>query len=273
MSNKDIGLKAVEALEKLREHPAIAPEVLGDSLFDGMWFHMSKCCKNGQAEYPGNQDKVVHKGEKGWEKWKDLFEEEYKDDPMAEFQCVSVPYEEYYGEPWVFDHVEYWYEIVFFVFTGNPYDVKENYDYKNWGRYGGPEGGANSFDEMLIQCWEDVKKVFGDYKWEDFDTPEEIANHEDHHAFLLNGLFGMPAEAEAEAEELPVGSVPLIRDEEYLDVTNAMYNLRWLDWFRKTDYCKKNWCGDSVEEFEKACSKLKECEPEKRKSILKKYKK
>ena len=261
---KEKRAEAAEALEKLRNHPAINPEVMGDSLFDGMWFHMTKCCKRGQAECPV-QEVTVYKGDKNWEKYKDIFDKEYKGEEYDELQSIHIPYEEFYGEPWVFDHVEYWYETTFFVFNGNPYN-DEYMDYKNWARYGGPEGGADTFEDMLIQCWKEVKAVFGHFdKYKGFETEEEKANHEDHNMFVHE-------DESSSGSENMITSFPLERDPDYVDVDYGLINLRWLKWFVETDFCKKEW-DHSIEEFQTAINKIKECETEARKKILEKYKK
>ena len=155
-------IESIKALEFLRAHPALNADVFGDSLFDGAWFHMEKCCKRGKSEYCKNAGITIYRHTKGWEKYKDQFEKEYKNDldTPKNLQSIDISYEKFYGEPWIFDHVEYWYETTFFVFMGNPYgNIKKQFDYTKWDRYAGPRGNANTFEDMLIDCAEKVKKA------------------------------------------------------------------------------------------------------------------
>jgi hypothetical protein len=233
--NQEDRIKAIDALEFLRCHPATHPEVLGDSMFDGMWFHMEKCCKHGKSEWCGKDGVAVYASDEGmYEKYKDKFDEEMKEYPETEKDLTSIhiPYEEFYGEPWVFDHVEYWYETTFWVFMGDPYSDKDYLDYKNWQRYQGPMGGANTFEEMIIDCAKQVKEKLGDFGLDDFYLPEEIENHKHHNLFLSSSAF------DDEGYGL---NLPLVRDEKYVDVNNGIRNLRWLEWFMGTDYYKENW--------------------------------
>jgi hypothetical protein len=104
---------------------------------------MALCCKHGTSKYAGTEGIEVYKSDPNWKKYKEYF----KDDNDE----ACVPYEVIHGEPWKADHMEYWYEICFMIFEGNPYDRDDLYKFEKWGRYSGPEGGANSFEEMLIK--------------------------------------------------------------------------------------------------------------------------
>ena len=184
-------IKAIDALEFLRCHPAFSTDVFGDSLFDGAWFWMAKCCKRGRSEDSKRYGVTIHRGDKGWRKYEDRFEEEYKDDDIPKNkQSIEISYEEWYGEPWVFDHVEYWYETTFFVFEGNPYGgTLEHIDIKKWGRYAGPQGGEKSFEDMVIDCAKKVKKAFGNFHdYRDFRLAEEDKNHKAHDCFHLKEI-------------------------------------------------------------------------------------
>ena len=257
--DQDKRIEAINALDFLRNHPAISPEVLGDSHFDGMWFYMAKCCKRGKSD-ACKRGVSIYRGEKGWRKFEDRFEEEYKDDTdtLKGLQSIDVSYEEKYGEPWVFDHVEYWYETTFFVFDGNPYyDLKYHMDYKNWNRYAGPQGGANTYEDMLISCARKVKKELGNFSlYKDFTTDEEKANHKKHSGFNFKKIKSGKHK----------GFSRMLRNSDYVHVDNGLINLRWLKWFIETDYCKKNW-DYSIKELEQKVKKLDRI-PEKRAELL-----
>jgi len=253
-------IEAHKALYFLREHPAVNNDVMGDSLFDGAWFHMSKCCKRGKDEHC-KRSMTIHRGEKGWRRFKDRFDKELEDGESKSLQSIYLTYEEWYGEPWVFDHVEYWYETTYFAFSGNPFHKSEYMDYKNWNRYGGPEGGANTFEDMLIKCARQVRKAFGSFDHEDkrLYLPEELANNKAQRMFH-NLKFENGSRL----------SCPLKRNAEYIDVNEGLINLRWLKWFVETDYCKKNW-DSNMGEF-RGFIKKSEQVPKSRQKILDRYK-
>jgi hypothetical protein len=247
-------IQALNALNFLRDHPAFCSQ-MGDSLFDGAWIHMAKCCKRNKSE-DCRRTMTLYRDEKGASKFKDRFEKEYKADSKTpkEFQSIYVSYKERYGEPWVFDHVEYWYETTFFIFTGDIYDEKATWDYKNWSRYGGPEGGALTFEDAIISQARGVKKAYGSFNtYKDFLTEAEKKNHKCNDMFL---------------RKKDNDYICLDRNPEYLNVTDGMKNVRWLKWFMETDYCKKQWKG--TDEFKDAVKKLDKI-PASRKKLIKKY--
>lgn len=233
MENITIQQQAIKALDFLRSHPAISWND-GDSLFSGLWFDMVECCKNGKSSCVEHYGIDVFKGEDGWEKWKYKFEQEYKDDQDLTFQSVNVSYEEYYGEKWKFDHVEYWYELTFFVYTGDvyvdDYGVNSYLKQENWSRYSGPMGGATSFDKMLIDIANKVKEVFGDFNYvkiqSNLYTPEETEwMHKKYHNVKLT------------LKELNSDSF----SKNNIDLHVGIMNLRWLKWFMETEYAKEQW--------------------------------
>ena len=222
-------IKAMNALTFLRSHPAVNPDCRGDSLFDGSWLHMAKCCKRGMDE-SCRKIMTVYRGDKGWENLKHRFDKQYKNDTETplDLQSIYATYKEVFQEPWVFDHMEYWYEITFFVFQGNPYNYSECQELKNWGAFVGPESGARTFEDMLIDQATEVKKAYGNFdKYKDFILPFEKKNHE------TNSLF--------QEKNLTSKKYSLIRNKEYLEITSGMTNLRWLQWYVKTDHYKKTW--------------------------------
>ena len=254
-------INAMNALDFMRNHPSFNPEILGDSLFDGNWFYMSKCCKRGKSE-SSRRFMTVYRGQKGWKKFKDKFDREYKDsDEPLEYQNICVSYKEFYNEPWVFDHVEYWYETTFFVYDGDPYDKLACMDYKNWSRHSGDRGGANTFEDALIKQARTMRKLYGSFSHDDFITKTELNNHSKNRMFNDDFL----------REENGIRSINCEPNPEYLNVTNGMLNLRWLKWFMTTEYCKKEY-DFSMEEFKSKVDNLDKFETKSRKKIVKKYK-
>ena len=101
-------IKATEALWFLRGHPALDNDG-GDSLFNGAWFHMELCCKNGYSKWTDTDGITIWKSNPNWEKYKEYFDkEEYEEYLSVELHSARVPYKVVYGEPWKADHMEYW---------------------------------------------------------------------------------------------------------------------------------------------------------------------
>ena len=254
-------IDAEKALDFLRNHPALHNES-GDSICDGMWFGMYLCCKHGTTKYSEHDGVTVWHGDEGWEKYKDLFDaqnkEDAEDETPLELRSVKVPYIQYYGEPWVADHMEYWYETTFSVFCGNPYDKIGSWDLRNWQRYGGPEGGANTFEDMLIEVAKEVKDAYGDWgKYGEFHTPEETLNHKKVEAITF-----------VDCDRPHFKEVLFNKD--HVDISDGLINLRWLEWYMTTDHAKKHWeC--SFPEWTKYINDSKVNEPEERKTILARY--
>jgi hypothetical protein len=253
--NIETQIKAKEALEFLREHPALNNDG-GDSLFNGAWFHMELCCKNGQSKFAGEDGVSIWKSDPNWEKYKEYFDEDQNDDLPDELHEAKVPYAVVYGEPWVADHMEYWYETCFFVFNGDPYDKKDRYDYRKWERYGGPEGGANSFEEMLIAAADEVKSALGAFNsYDSFITEAEVKNHSDVEFIFFEPVSDKP------------GYKTITVNDKYVDISQGLKNLRWLKWFIATDYFKENW-NSKLSGWQVLVDKIEGLEPDDRKRIL-----
>jgi hypothetical protein len=242
VSNDDVRQKAVWARAFMLSHPA-----LGDH-FDSRvwWWSVQKVCKRGISEESAGHMSLSYDAP-GSDRFKAEFEEEYKDDlgmlKDHPFMCtINKTYEEIYGEPWVYDHVEYWWEMSFMVYQGGmERDSKDWMSTEKWGAYGFEMGSAPTYEECLVNAAELVRKHLGDFKEYDFETAEEKANHEGKMPFLFvpsdhifhNKITGR-AEACSEMKDNP----------EYIDVHSGMLNRRWLEWFVKTDYCREKWGTD-----------------------------
>ena len=249
-------IKALKALDFLRQHPALYRGELGDSLFEGAWFYMAKCCKRGLDEHC-SKSMSIYRGEKGWKTLKHKFKKEYKNDSETpkKLQSIYTTYRKFYKEPWVFDHVEYWYETTFFACTCNPYNENACRNFNNWDGFVGPMGGANTFEDAIIQCAKKVKKIYGDFNINrDFLTDEEKVNHIEQQMFKNEDKSPLSFD----------------RNPEYIYVSDAVINLRWLQWFMTTDYCKKQW-DFNMSDFAKRTNTLNRM-PKERKELVEKYK-
>jgi len=249
-------IKAAKALEFLRDHPALNND-RGDSLFNGAWFHMELCCRNGKSQWAGSDGVTIWKSDPNWEKHKAYFDEDSDDDTPEDLKSAKVPYAEVYGEPWVADHMEYWWEVSFYTFASNPYDKKDAYTIDGkWDGYEGVSGGARSFEEMAINAADRVREVFGDFDSSSFVTEAEEKNH--------NSVVPMNFKP---MEDKP-GYSECIFNDKYVDVYQGLINLRWLKWFMGTDYAKKNWGHHVEHEWQTLVKKIEELEPESRKKLL-----
>ena len=187
---------------------------------------MLQCCKRGLT----NNFVTIYRGERGWKKFEAQFkkeDEEYKE----KSDSIYVSYKEAFGEKWKFDHVKYFYDIDIFVFEGDdPYDIAQEHDYNSYQRYHGFHGSAYTFEDAIIQCANKTKKMFGNFdKEENFFTNKEKENHENHEFFLLD------------SEEESEGGITLATDSDYISVTDPVKNIRWAQWFAKTEEYKQNY--------------------------------
>jgi hypothetical protein len=243
--------KAADASIFLSEHPAYNSEQ-GSALFDGLWFMMAVCCKYGKTGDPDNVNEVTiyFEGE-NIEKYNDLFMAEYPEDYpyLNELHSVDIPYEEYYGEPWKEDHVEYWYETTFHVFQGNPYCKTDYLDQSKWGRYCGLIGGSLTFEDMLIDIKEKTENIFGCFDSHSFETDAEKAYFQ------------------KKWENFDITQSLINNDYMMVMVRPGLHNLRWLKWFMTTNYAKKHWAA-YFGEWQANIDKINTLEPEKRKELL-----
>jgi hypothetical protein len=89
---------------------------------------------------------------------------------------------------------------------------------------------------MIIKLGQKFFKYFGKFNEEDFLTTAEKKNHKKEHLF-----FTKPA------KDGHRGSY-LIPNPKYIRVEDGEINHRWLKWFSKTEYGKKNW-GSTIKDI------------------------
>jgi hypothetical protein len=205
-------LKAVAAIDFLYYHPAISPEIYNSDISDGVSFSLHPVCKNGYSDC-SKSGVTVYSGSKLGEKFKEELEKECKEmgiiDPKdREIVSVQIPYEKAFGYPWAFDHVEFWWELTFFVFDGDTDNFVHSFDYNKWIRYSGdyilPDlPSCLSFEDMVIQIADAVKEMFGD-----FNKSEDFRN-------------------EGETETDKYGNL--------LPIHEGIINRRWLNWYIKKE--------------------------------------
>jgi hypothetical protein len=221
-------IRASKCLDFLHDHP-ISPDIISSSgLPDCLYISLQPCCKNGYSS-SAKHGISIYRDDPLAEKFKAEFDKEYEGEKQNDFDSIDIPYKDKFGEPWRFDHVEYWYEISFKVFEGNVKSKTDYFDFKKWANYGGLESGAYSFEDAIIEGTKWVKKTFGNFGYNSFLTPEEIENHKHHNMFNSK---------KCEDRE---GFYEMIDNDKYIDVHNGHKNLRWLKWFMTTDYAKEHW--------------------------------
>ena len=224
----DKKIEAAKAVEFLDNHPALVSPYLGD-FFSCQSLAIYPVCKNGY--YAGDISVEIDPEHADWEKYKDRRDEDEDD-------FVFIPYEEYFGESWKADRVEYFCEIDFFAYreTGDK-EKDSSYIYEtlnNWMRYHGFCITGDSFEDVFIKAAKKVKEIYGDFDdHDDWLTEEEKKNHEENQFFL-------------EGKKIEAGTVVKLNPQR-IHVKPHVINRRWLMWFKETDYCKENW----VNEFDK----------------------
>jgi hypothetical protein len=222
--------KMNDALVFLDQHPALG----GGSVFSLnslLWYSAQEICKRGYMRLSDGEIDV-HYTPHNYKRYKKLFDEEFKEiEPeLKTLARISVPYETHFGEPWKFDHVEYWGELSFVMFEGM--DFKKYHDNSRWDHYSGTNTSGRSFEELIINTAKEFKKIFGDFSCEDFLTEEEKENHK-----IEKSIFFVKCRDNPKLSWMKHNS-------KYMRVTDAEFNRRWVKWFSKTPYAKKNWSKD-----------------------------
>lgn len=207
--------KAYEAYLFLNDHPAFCGDAFGyTGIFPNSYFNLSEVCKNG---YCKNDCIRILKSDENSIKYKDTFEENYQTsyDNIDESDEIYLSYEEYYGYEWAFDRYEYIMECTVHIYIGDdPWDALKCIGYTNWISYVGKQSRSNSFEECIIDLAEIVKARYGNFSLRDFYLPEELENNENEEFMSL------------ESEDHKV-----IFNKNYINVTDAVLNQRWLRWY------------------------------------------
>jgi hypothetical protein len=227
--------ESIKARSFLQSHPAIGWSTKEGDLF----FSIHEVCKRGISEdgpitvwnTPTNRKKFKKDFDKRYDK------EELDKNPLC---SIYKKYKDVYGEEWKFHHIEYWWETSFSVFEGDvSRESNEWMDMTKWQNYEHGSGGTLTLEEAYIDAANIAKKTLGDFYYDSFINDIEKENHKKHHRFNLKksdkkGTFNPFTGRNEELTEL-------VDNNKHLNVSNGMQNRRWLNWFFKTPYCKKNW--------------------------------
>jgi len=235
---------ARKAIEFLQEHPAMEPDNL---LGRGLCFSIQDVCKRGYDRIVARSGVDIYSSSKNAHLFKDEFEKkfkriekDYKKDPkllraQKRFTKISVPYKKLFGEPWKYDRTEYWGDMSFFVYHGNPKKWMKDRNPYIWQAYSAHlEPAALSFEELVIKLAKEFKKRFGNFKREDFLTPEEKKNHRTVRSFNFIKKKGKMFST-------------LKWNPKYMNVPDSELNHRWCEWFiSQSTYGKKTWSDGSI---------------------------
>ena len=244
MNQNKLKQKAVKALYFLEEHPAIAPNQLHGRY---LYFSIQDVCKRGYDKMVRNMGVDIWPTSPNASMFKEEFEKEYrrvekdyKNKPSKilkaekRFVKIEVPYKKLFGELWKYNRTEYWGEMSFAVYHGNPKKEMKDVTPYTWQSYdAGINTSALSYEELVIKMANVFKKRFGNFERDYFLTPEEKRNHKKNEIFFQVKEKGSPF-------------TRLKRNPAWIRVPDAELNHRWCRWFLLTPYGKKHW-GDSKE--------------------------
>jgi len=238
----DLIEKMNESIDFLSCHPALGGSIF--TIHDSLWYSVQEVCKRGYSRLH-NGEIDIHYTPDNYKKYKDLFDAEFKEYPEYEkpLARISVPYETHFGEPWEFDHVEYWGELGFKMFIGN--DFKKYFDPTKWGRYCGIEANGRSFEELIVNIAKRFKDIFGNFEGDDFLTKKELANHKKEIPF---NFVPVKESDKLDKKYAKLKCSKMVHNKKYIDVNDAEINRMWVKWFAKTPYGKKTW-KDSLDKI------------------------
>jgi hypothetical protein len=220
-------LEARNTLYKLAQHPAL-PETIF-SILQLMSIDIVQVCKNRHTK-PHRGLVQVYYTPANYKKYRQEFDNEFKEYTKEElekellFVRADVPYKKIYGEHWTPDHIEYWGELSFVLFTGK--DFGKWHDPHNWTHCSGVSASGRSFEDMVVLLGKKFFSAHGKFDSEDFLTTAEKENHEKEEVF-----FTKPHKNGSE----------LVSNPKYKSVYAAELNRRWVKWFSTTEYGKKQW--------------------------------
>jgi hypothetical protein len=249
MNTENKKIEASTALQFLQLHPAINYSNPYNTFVSGIDIQINKRCKRNIPEiYHGVL--CINSTDKEWEEIKERFPKNINDD------YAYVGYEEFYGEKWEANHITYDLDVNFFTFLGDPYVRFSSHDPNNWDKYSGFSISQATFEDALIEASIKTKELFGDFSTSSFLTEEEKNNHD------------KISPIDLALDMLKRQSV--IQDNpKYLYTTEGLFNLRWLKWFIKTEYCKSTF--DKKTPFLNQLTDKLDDMPEARKELLKNY--
>jgi hypothetical protein len=212
-------------IQFLSNHPAIVADYCLD-MFSAGCFWVYNCSKEGETEL----DPIyVYRNDPKFKKFQNRFKK--SDDH------ILVSYKEYYNKNWIYDYTNYGGEFTIKVYNNKFSDnLKDKYNPRNWMSYSGVRVKAKTFDEMIEGLYYEVLDNFGDFQLGDNKllTEAEILNHKTVKHYIKEPV----------ADRKFGNAYHLIKNKDYFDVTNPIYNRRWLKWFAGSIYYQEHFAGE-----------------------------
>lgn len=225
--NQEMYTRFSAAMDFLNDHPAVNRETTGNFFYHWAFF-ASDVCKNGIPRCDMKPEDVtvsVKWGKPGFEKYCEKYPDDVREvkdrDGIVIHSSVYVPYADIYGEPWKFGGTEYGADYSIYKFSGKLHSRSTRDQ-----QYDAYEGGflyRATFEDVVIALADTIKCKFGDFRADDFLTDVEKANHDQYNCFTF-----IPCPDEA-------GCKMMLKNPDHMDVPFSVLNLRWWDWFKKTD--------------------------------------
>lgn len=223
-----------EEIDSISGHPA-APSIVFPAT-DLVSYSLQEVCKMGYSETAkeGISVACTPKNIAKYPQYRKEFEAELaeykKEDPFKHLARIEIPYKDVFGEPWKFDHVEYWGEICFVLYRDS--DLSKYINRLSWEICYCFGASGRSYEEMMIRLIRGFKKKLGECRDSNFYTEREKKYEQ-----VRRGM------------DIKERIKRINRSRNTMPHRNpAVINRRWMAEFLKTAYCQQTWI-DTVKEL------------------------
>lgn len=195
-----------EELDFILNHPATQSSNL-DNTFDTMWWMLTEVCENGYCE---TDSVCLYPCHPRFDEFKHLINIDGN---------VNILYSELFGKEWEFDHGEYWYELDIAIYTAKS-DVDFSDNYSHIRRI---EGGAESWERMILEIASELRERFGDFNIDDdFFNKEEKDDKKKSDAYIAEMMDTICADGKFEKPP-PKTKIP----------SKVVIKKRWQKWLKQ----------------------------------------
>ena len=244
MDRKDVLFQCEKDIDFLNSHPALNMGS-GDFFNTNFIWSMWQICKNGVIKEhfisAKNVQVWLNKGDKRFDELIKIYRDaDDTDEDVADpSYTLYVPYREVYGCEWEFEKYEYLADVSIIKFDKEKLKKGEHfYPQECFSRFQGCHVSCDTYEDSIISIAKLVRQTYGDFSYDSFFTDEEKENHKTERAFNMEII------PESDRNDKGGRNYLMVDNLKYLEVSDAQLNLRWWDWFRKTDYYKKTWDGE-----------------------------
>jgi hypothetical protein len=150
-----------EAYQFIENHPALLGNIFNG--IRGLEVLVYKCCKNGVTQH---SPIYLYRKDNEFLKFLGKGHDEDIHPENPEFDEITVRYEDFYGYKWKFDHIEFQVEG-----GAHYYDTQSDIKW-HWNRFADRKvcvRSARTYEEAIILFAKNVKEVYGDYSYSEFD--------------------------------------------------------------------------------------------------------